>query len=141
MTAQDFLNTLRNVEEYTRWISGIDSVRRVPRPWQTDSTFSYQFYVEYWFLKKDGVANLTLSRKSPSHYTSRSVLSRDEFITERYDRVNAYRITWDFYEKPTGNVIEYTGILDLPVWVYEIITPYILSSAEKTMNNLSGVSE
>lgn len=139
LSAAAFFEKLQRVEEYTDWISGIDSVRRIPRRWSTDSAFSYQFFVEYLFLKKDGVANVRFSQEGEDHFSSKSTLSRNEFIMEDFDRVEAYRITWDFYQHPEGNIIEYTGLIDLPDWVFELIKSFILDHTEKTM--LSLVSE
>lgn len=132
-TPKDFIEKLRDVESYTEWISGVDSVRRLSTKTMTDSAFSYQFFIEYWFLKKEGVVDLYLGQKSRNHFISRSFLGNGVKEVPKFDRVDAYRITWDFYQKTDANTIEYTGLLDIPEWVYNLVRPYIIDNVEKTM--------
>jgi len=132
-TSEEFIGKLRDVESYTEWISGVDSVRRLPTKTMTDGSFSYQFFIEYWFLKKEGVVELYLGQKGPGHFISRSVLGNGVPKVPKFDRVDAYKITWDFYQKTGANTIEYTGLLDIPEWVYNLVKPYIIDNVEKTM--------
>ncbi len=129
----EFVRKLRDVESYTQWISGVDSVRMISVNSKSDSTFSYQFFIEYWFLKKEGVVDLYIGQKGPGHFISRSVLGNGVPEVPKYDRVDAYKITWDFYQKTGANTIEYTGLLDIPEWVYNLVKPYIIDNVEKTM--------